>query len=99
MGTLSDDLKGMGYEPTEKESPFDEDGKLWTKGYELVCDETGIVIRKDSGSSFREGERQTAHETYRYRNSEKVKLAGGHVSSYEWGRDEESGRFTYDRRQ
>lgn len=98
MGVLSDDLKNMGYEPTGKESPFDEDGRLWTKGYELVCDETGGVIRKDSGSSFRGTERQTAQETYRYRNSGKVKLAGGHVSSYEWGKDD-GGRFTYDRRQ
>lgn len=47
MGTLSDDLKDLGYEPTERESPFDESGQLWTNSYELVCDETGFVIRKD----------------------------------------------------
>lgn len=94
MGTLSDDLEQLGYEPTEKESPFDEDGSLWTKGYELVCDETGIVIRKDSGNPFR-GEREDSSEetVYRYRHSEKVKLAGGYVGSYDWGRDGE--RFKY----
>jgi len=97
MGALSDELNDMGYEPTEKESPFDESGRLWTKGYELVCDETGGVIRKDE-NPFRDTERQTAHDVYRYRNSEKVKLVGGHVSNYDWGRDEESGRFTYERR-
>lgn len=92
MGVLSDDLKKLGYEPTEKESPFDDDGYLWTKGYELVCDETGIVIRDDT--SFRGPERQTAHDkTYYYRNSENVKLVGGHVSSYDWGKSEERGFF------
>jgi hypothetical protein len=97
MGVLSDDLKGMGYEPTEKESPFDENGRLWTKGYELVCDETGIVIDKDhgaSGSSFR-GERQSSEKTYRYRNSGKVKLIGGFLGNYEWGETEDG--FVYDR--
>jgi len=96
MGVLSDDLKNMGYEPTEKESPFDEDGRLWTKGYELVCDETGIVIRKDGDSSFR-GERQSSSSketVYRYRNSDKVKLPGGFTGSYDWGKDEDS-RFRY----
>lgn len=47
MGTLSTDLKDLGYERTERESPFDERGELWTNSYELVCDETGFVIRKD----------------------------------------------------
>lgn len=95
MGTLSSDLKSLGYSRTEKESPFDDAGTLWTKGYELVCDETGIVIRKDSGSSFR-GERQpsSSEKVYRYRNSQKIKLPGGFVGSYDWGRDEDS-RFRY----
>lgn len=47
MGTLSSDLKDLGYERTERESPFDDDGELWTNSYELVCDETGFVLRKD----------------------------------------------------
>jgi hypothetical protein len=95
MGVLSDDLERLGYEPTDRDSPFDDDGYLWTKGYELVCDETGGVIRKDSGSSFR-GERQSSEEkVYRYYNSEKVRMPGGYVGSYNWGTDEESGRFRY----
>jgi hypothetical protein len=81
MGVLSRDLKDLGYSRTEKESPFDDDGTLWTKGFELVCDETGIVIRKD-GSSFRRRKSTSEQKVYRYQNSEKVKLAGGHVSNY-----------------
>lgn len=94
MGTLSDDLERLGYERTEQESPFDDDGELWTKGYELVCDETGAVIRKDSGSSFR-GERQnsTEKEVYRYHNSGKVRMPGGYVSSYAWGETENGFRY------
>lgn len=97
MGVLSKDLRDLGYSRTEKESPFDDDGELWSKGYELVCDETGFVIDNDSigssGSSFR-GERDSSERTvYRYRNSEKIKLAGGHVSSYDWGTDEERNFF------
>lgn len=92
MGALSDDLRNEGYEPTGKESPFEEGGQLWTKGYELVCDETGYVIRKDgSDSSFR-GERPSP-KTYRYSNSGRVKLIGGFIGSYHWGHDGE--RFKY----
>lgn len=47
MGTLSRELRDLGYERTERESPFDDGGELWTNSYELVCDETGFVIRKD----------------------------------------------------
>lgn len=93
MGALKDDLKEMGYEPTEKESPFDENGSLWTNGYEVVCDETGIVIGKDSGRPFRRTERQRAQETYRYRNSGKVKLIGGFTSSYEWGESKDGFKY------
>lgn len=97
MGTLSRDLHDLGYSRTEKESPFDEDGELWTKGYELVCDETGIVISDDGGSSFRGGTRDSnEEEVYRYYNSNKVRMPGGYVSSYAWGEDD-TGRFTYAR--
>lgn len=92
MGRLSSDLKDMGYERTERESPFDEEGTLWSKGYEVVCDQTGIVVRSD-GTSFR-GERRTDEETvYRYRNSGEVKLPGGYLGKYEWGETE--GGFRY----
>lgn len=47
MGRLADDLRETGYERTEKQSPFHDSGELWTNSYELVCDETAIVIRKD----------------------------------------------------
>jgi hypothetical protein len=87
----------MGYEPTGEESPFDEEGTLWTKGYELVCDKTGAVIRNDGSDNFFRGERGREEEVYRYQNSEKVKLIGGYTSSYEWGTDEESGKFIYDK--
>jgi hypothetical protein len=90
MGQLSTDLKNMGYERTEQESPFDEEGTLWTKGFEAVCDETGFVIRGGDESFELSKEND---EEYRYRYSEKVKLAGGHVSSYDWGDD--GGRFSY----
>lgn len=93
MGTLSEDLRNMGYEPTDRESPFDESGSLWTKGYELVCDETGIVISNDDGGSSFRGERQTTEEVYRYQNSDNVKLPGGYIGSYDWGHDGE--RFKY----
>lgn len=47
MSGLSKDLASMGYERTERESPFHDDGQLWSNSYELVCDKTGFVIRKD----------------------------------------------------
>jgi len=92
MGTLSRDLRDLGYSRTERESPFDEEGELWTKGYELVCDQTGIVIRNDDTNEF-EYRDDDPDEVYRYRNSERVKLCGGYTGSYSWGRDEN--RFTY----
>lgn len=80
MGTLSRDLANLGYEPTDRESPFDESGQLWTKGYELVCDETGFVIRKDGENPFRGRRRRDEfqpREVERYDNSGKVKLTDG----------------------
>lgn len=48
MNPLSRELRDMGYEQTEQESPFIDGGMLWTNSYELVCDKTAIVIRKDN---------------------------------------------------
>jgi hypothetical protein len=94
MGTLSRDLRDLGYSRTERESPFDEDGELWTKGYELVCDQTGTVIRNDDTNKFEYRDEYTEDdEVYRYQNSGRVKLCGGYTGSYSWGRDEN--RFTY----
>lgn len=94
MGQLSTDLKDMGYDPTEQESPFDDNGMLWTKGYELVCDETGMVIddtKVRSRTSFKKDKNE--EKTYRYRNSGNVKLIGGYLGSYEWGETDDG--FTY----
>lgn len=93
MGVLATELRDMGYERTERESPFDEQGELWTNSFELVCDETGIVIRKDGGAPDDADEMERT--IYRYRNSEEVKLIGGHMSNYDWGQTENG--FTYER--
>lgn len=81
MGELSDNLKELGYEPTGDESPFDDDGELWTNGTEMVCDETAIVIDSDSpevsgGDSARE------RDYFRYEKSNKVKMVGGFIGPY-----------------
>lgn len=91
MGALSSDLKEMGYERTEKESPFEDGATLWTKGFEAVCDETGIVIR-DSNYSF-ETEYDDLETVYRYKNSDRVKLPGGFTGKYDWGTEDD--RFYY----
>lgn len=91
MGELAGDLKEMGYERTEKESPFHDNGTLWTKGYEIVCDETAIVIR-GGGKSFL-SQQNNSGKVYTYRNSGKVKLPGGYTGSYHWG--DRDGRFRY----
>lgn len=88
MGTLSDDLSEMGFVPTGEESPIDEDGELWTNGFEVVCDETGTVL-----DGFHHTNGETEETIYRYRNSNKVKLPGGYIGSYDWGHDGD--RFRY----
>jgi hypothetical protein len=94
MGELSSNLRSLGYEITEKESPFvEEGGRLWTKGHELVCDETGRVIRKGDNDTTFLHERDNSR-VFRYDNSENVKLIGGYSGSYEWGEDDD-GRFFY----
>lgn len=95
MYPLARELRDLGYERTERESPFHDDGTLWTNSYELVCDRTGAVIRKNSSGDRTEtsDEREAIH---RYRNSDEVKLYGGYVSSHDWGSDGD-GNFTYNR--
>ena len=95
MGTLSKELKKLGYEPTEQESPFDESGTLWTNSFELVCDETALVIRKDASDRNRRDQEKNEEPVYRYRYTDTVKLPGGYVGSYDWGTDDED-RFRYD---
>lgn len=98
----------MGFDRTERESPFVEGGSLWSNSYELVCDETAYVIR--SGEDFipkendvqeeadEDSEKQVAElssDEPRYRNSKKVILPGGNQYAYEWGSDD--GEFVYDK--
>jgi len=92
MGTLSSELKQLGYERTEKESPFEDGATLWTKGFEAVCDETGIVIRDGDTDAF-STEYDDLETVYRYKNSERVKLPGGFTGNYDWGTEDD--RFYY----
>lgn len=97
MPKLSSDLRRMGYVPTGRESPIDENGELWTNGHETVCDETGTVIDGNHNvqKKIKEGvEIRCGEIVYRYRNSRRVKLAGGFTGSYDWGPDDR-GRFMY----
>lgn len=89
MGRLSRELYNAGFTPTDRESPIDEDGELWSNGHEVVCDETGVVIDGNHHGDSPEG----VEKVFRYRNSERVMLPGGYVSSYEWGEDD--GEFRY----
>ena len=79
MGVLSTDLDDLGYQVTERESPFHDDGQLWKNSYEYVCDETGIVIRKDGSGDTRESDEDERHT---YQNTGTVKLYGGYVRPY-----------------
>lgn len=92
MGYLSDELRRLGFRPTGEQSPVDENGILWSKGHEIVCDETGIVIDGNHHAPP-DGEEVDGVRIYRYRNSNKVKMCGGYVGSYSWGHDGD--RFNY----
>jgi len=94
MGELSKDLYNDGFERTERESPFDDDGILWRNSYELVCDETGIVIRTGDTINVEDRIESMWEGTPRYSNSNLPILPGGMQQSYDWGSDEESG-FVY----
>lgn len=81
MGTLSSDLKNMGYERTAKESPFEDGAALWTDGTELVCDETGIVLRSDD-AVVNGGDDAGDRDYFRYPNSGIVRMVGGYFRGY-----------------
>lgn len=85
MQALARELRSLGYERTERESPFDEDGTLWTNSYELVCDQTAEVIRKDEQST--QITEDDSFERHEYYNSGNVRMMGGYSSSYDWGDD------------
>lgn len=80
MGELTTDLHDLGYEVTERESPFDDDGQLWKNSFEYVCDETGIVIRKERDS--RDTQDDDEMERHTYQNTKKTKLFGGYIRPY-----------------
>lgn len=91
MRELARELRASGYERTERESPFDEDGILWTNSHELVCDVTAGVIRKDAAGEGVDDavatigdEAFTRHEYY---GSHKTRMMGGYLSAYEWHAD------------
>lgn len=88
MGHLSNTLREMGFVPTGEESPVSDDGRLWSKHGERVCDETGIVI---DGNHHVDDDNEKS--IYRYRSSNRVKMPGGYVGSYDWGHDGD--RFRY----
>jgi len=88
MGALATDLKKMGFERLEKESPIDDRGTLWTNGHEVVCDETGTVIDGDHHTNPPQDSM-----VFRYQNSNRVKMPGGYIGSYDWGHD--GTRFRY----
>jgi|APHM01.1.fsa_nt_gi hypothetical protein len=93
MHAFARELRDDGYERTGRESPFDEDGELWTNSYELVCDKTGMVIRKDGGNKSSNEKEDTMVERHEYYNSGNTRMIGGYVSAYDWGHDGDS--FSY----
>ncbi len=70
MAKISSDLKDLGYERTERESPFHDDGELWTNSYELVCDKTGFVIRKDEKKWVKVNGHLELREKFKYNDDE-----------------------------
>lgn len=87
----------MGYERTERESPFAENGTLWTNSFELVCDKTAMIIRKDGSQDtisddtddWPDGDRHT------YEHSNNTKAAGGYLGTYQWHATADEHEFTY----
>lgn len=79
VGRLSSDLENLGYSPTDEESPFDEDGYLWSDGKELVCDQTAIVI---GGERATYSHSTSEKEYFKYPNSKKVRMPGGFFRPY-----------------
>jgi hypothetical protein len=84
MSRLRDDLLNDGFERTERESPFHDDGTLWRNSYELVCDETGIVIRGGEHTHLSEIIERMWEGTPRYSNSGRVILPGGMIQAYDY---------------
>lgn len=81
----------MGFITTGEESPVDENGTVWRKGIESVCDETGVVIDGDHHGDKKSEQDDCPH---RYRNSGRVKMNGAFLGNFSWGDDGENG-FRY----
>lgn len=84
MHELARELRDSGYERTERESPFHDAGMLWTNSYELICDKTMIVIRKDHSEPSNKNNSWSEFERHEYYNSEKTRMMGGYFSAYDW---------------
>jgi hypothetical protein len=93
MRPLARELRHSGYERTERESPFHDEGTLWTNSYELVCDKTAQVIRKDGGTESTDSDSSSSFERHEYYNSENPRMMGGYVSAYDWGHEENNFRY------
>lgn len=94
MAYIDNDLAQEGFERTEMDSPYDEDGTLWQKNSEVVCDETAIVV-EDTEEQFdtQQSVAELSERTVRYNNSSNVKLPGGFIDAYPYDYDE--GRYRY----
>jgi len=96
MSSLSKELYNNGYNKTEQESPFHDNGTLWKNSHEIVCDETGIVIRNPEEYTLKQNNSENKRVP-RYENSENVILPGGMQHAYQWG--DSNGTFVYDKKQ
>lgn len=87
----------MGFRPTGEESPVAEEGELWSKGHELVCDKTGTVIDGNHHAKYDDEdddrEWHCGELVIRYRNSERVRMPGGYVGNYDWGKSGDKFRY------
>lgn len=95
-------LQEENYDVTESECPDCEHGSLWVNSYELVCDDCGMVFRKDQRQSIET--RTPAEEFYENRDSHtydngnenmaagKIRMPGGFPEAYP-DRDPEEAEF------
>lgn len=98
MGKLATVLYNSGYEKTERDSPFHDNGTLWKNSHEVICDMTGIVIRNtDEHTQDSNKKTSKTDKRPRYDNSNKVILPGGMQNVYEWG--DSNGEFVYDKQE
>lgn len=94
MAYIDDNLEDNGFERTEMESPYDENGTLWQKGHEVVCDETAIVIESEEQKfDTQQSVAELTENTRRYSNSNRVRLPGGFINAYPY--DYDAGRYRY----